>query len=117
VGGGGGMGWGWWVGAGAALQLGWRLEGLWEQKLFLVAPIYVYNGVNVSVTISIRVDDAVKEEIESFGHNPSSYIKGILMRELKREHSRKALSWIREHQIEYSGETAEESIREDRDSG
>jgi len=70
----------------------------------------------MSVTISIRVDDTVKEEIESFGYNPSSYLKGILMKELKKEHSRKALSWIREHRVEYRGETAENAIREDRDS-
>ncbi len=38
------------------------------------------------------------------------------MEEMKKEQARKAISWLREHRLEWKGKSAEDSIREDRDS-
>jgi hypothetical protein len=70
----------------------------------------------MSVTISIRVDDEVKENIEELGYKPGDYLKKILIQELKKEQSRKALLWLKKHKIKSKGKTAEELIRKDRDS-
>jgi predicted transcriptional regulator len=70
----------------------------------------------MSVTISIRVDDEVKKEIEELGYNPSEYIKKVLIRELKKERSRRALVWLEAHRFPPGEKSAEEEIRKDRDS-
>jgi hypothetical protein len=78
--------------------------------------IYVNKGVNMSVTISIRVDEDIKQNIEALGYKPSDYLKKILIQELKKERSKKALAWFKKHRIKTKGNTAEELIRKDRDS-
>lgn len=70
----------------------------------------------MSVTLSIRVDDKIKKEIEELGYNPSEYIEKILIRELKKERSRRALAWLEAHRLPPGGEPVEEEIRKDRDS-
>ncbi len=70
----------------------------------------------MSVTISIRVDDEIKENIEQLGYKAGDYLKKILIRELKKEQSKKALSWLKKHKIKTRGKAAEELIRKDRDS-
>ena len=70
----------------------------------------------MSVTISIRVDDEVKENIEELGYKPGDYLKKILIQELKKEQSKKALVWLKNNKIKTKGKTAEELIRRDRDS-
>ena len=70
----------------------------------------------MSVTISIRVDDEVKKEIEELGHTPSEYLKNILIQELKKGRSRRALTWLRAQQLPSGEKSVEEEMREDRDS-
>lgn len=70
----------------------------------------------MSVTISIRVDDDVKRDIEELGYRPGEYLKRILMEELKRERSLQSLEWISKHRVEPEGPPAEQLIRENRDS-
>jgi hypothetical protein len=70
----------------------------------------------MSVTISIRVDDEIKENIEELGYKPGDYLKKILIQELKKEQSKKALLWLKKHRLKTIGKTAEELIRKDRDS-
>jgi hypothetical protein len=70
----------------------------------------------MSVTISIRVDDEIKEEIEKLGYSPGDYLKKILIQRLKKERSLKVLAWIKDHRLKTKGKLAEELIREDRDS-
>ena len=70
----------------------------------------------MSVTISIRVEDEIKQDIEELGYKPGEYLKKILKQELKKERSLRALGWIKKHRLEGEGRTAEEIIREDRDS-
>ena len=70
----------------------------------------------MSVTISVRVDDDVKREIEELGYRPGEYLKRIIEEELERERSRRALEWISEHRLEPDGPPVEQLIREDRDS-
>jgi len=70
----------------------------------------------VSVTISVRIDDEVKREIEELGYRSGDYLKRILMEELKRERSLRSLEWISEHRLESDGPPVERLIREDRDS-
>ncbi len=41
----------------------------------------------MSVTISIRVDEEIKTEIEAMGYKPGEYMKNILIRELEKERS------------------------------
>lgn len=70
----------------------------------------------MSVTISVRVDDKIKKEIEELGYNPSEYIRDILIKELKKERSRRALTWLEAHRLPPGEKSVEEEIREDRDS-
>ncbi|UCF08180.1 MAG: hypothetical protein JSW28_00360 [Thermoplasmata archaeon] len=71
----------------------------------------------MSVTISIRVGDEVKKEIEELGYKPGEYLKKILLQELRKERGREALSWLSEHKLKSRGKPSEELIRADRDSG
>ena len=61
----------------------------------------------MSVTISVRVEDEVKRDIEDLGYEPGKYLKKILIRELKREHSRNALSWLNKNRITSKQKPAE----------
>jgi len=70
----------------------------------------------MSVTISIRVDDEIKRNIEELGYQPGEYLKKILLRELKKERARKTISWLKAHRMKTKGKSAEELIRGDRDS-
>ncbi|MGC1122786.1 MAG: antitoxin [Candidatus Methanofastidiosia archaeon] len=70
----------------------------------------------MSVTISVRVDDEVKKEIEELGYNPSEYVRKILIQELKKERSWRAIAWLEAHRLPPGEKSAEEEIREDRDS-
>ncbi len=70
----------------------------------------------MSVTISIRVDEEIKESIEELGYKPGEYLKEILIKELKRQRSRKTISWLKTHRLKTKGKPAEDLIREDRDS-
>ncbi len=70
----------------------------------------------MSVTISVRVDDEIKKEIEELGYNPSEYIRDILLKELRKERSRRALAWLEARRLPPGGKSVEEEIREDRDS-
>jgi hypothetical protein len=70
----------------------------------------------MSVTISVRVEEEVKDEIEAMGYKPGEYIRKILIAELKKERGNKALTWLNEHRLKSKGKPSEEIIREDRDS-
>ncbi len=70
----------------------------------------------MSVTISIRVDEKIKETIEEMGYKPGEYLKEILIRDLKKERARKTLSWLKTHRLKTKGKPIEKQIREDRDS-
>ena len=69
----------------------------------------------MSVTISVRVDDEIKRNIEELGYQPGEYLKKILIRELKKERARKTLSWLKIHRMKALGKSTEELIRADRD--
>ncbi len=69
----------------------------------------------MSVTISIRVDDDIKKNIEELGYQPGEYLKKILIRELKKERSRNTISWLKKNRLKTKGTSAEDLIREDRD--
>jgi hypothetical protein len=84
-------------------------------KVYIAANIDVHKGVTMSVTISIRVDDKVKKEIEELGYTPSEYIKKILIQELRKERSRRAVAWLKANRLPAGEKPVEEEIREDRD--
>ncbi|MBU7034524.1 MAG: hypothetical protein HXS49_04990 [Theionarchaea archaeon] len=66
--------------------------------------------------IAVRVDDKIKGEIEKLGYNPSEYIEKILIRELKKERSRRALAWLEAHRLPPGEGSVDEEIRKERDS-
>lgn len=70
----------------------------------------------MSTTISVRVDEGLKKEIEELGYKPGEYIKMILVHELQKERAKRAISWLKAHKLPSGGKTVEEEIREDRDS-
>jgi hypothetical protein len=70
----------------------------------------------MSVTISIRVDEVIKQNIEELVYQPGEYLKKILIRELKKERAKKTLSWLKTNRLKTKGKPTEELIREDRDS-
>jgi hypothetical protein len=69
-----------------------------------------------STVISFRVDDEEVAEIESLGYKPSDYAKRALEKELKRERTKKALAFFKKNRVLDPSTTAEDMIREDRDS-
>lgn len=85
-------------------------------KVHITISTDVYRSVTMSVTISIRVDDDIKKQIEELGYTPSEYIRKILIQELKKEHSQRALVWLKTHRVQSGEKSVEEEIREDRDS-
>ncbi len=87
-----------------------------NDNVYIFVILYVNIGVNMSVTISLRVEDEIKQEIETLGYKPGKYLKKILIQELKKERSLRALAWIEKNKLETEGKTAEQLIREDRDS-
>ena len=70
----------------------------------------------MSVTISIRVDDDVKEAIEDLGYNPGEYVKKVVLKELRKERSLAALNWLKKNRLPPGKKSGVEMIREDRDS-
>ncbi|MEE8424044.1 MAG: hypothetical protein V3S49_05835 [Thermodesulfobacteriota bacterium] len=70
----------------------------------------------MSTTISVRVNEEIKKEIEELGHKPGEYIKMILENELQRERAKRALSWLKAHKLPPGKKTVAEEIRGDRDS-
>ena len=70
----------------------------------------------MSVTISVRVEDHVLEDINRMGYKPGEYMKRVLIRDLRRMKSKKALSWLKENRIESVAGSSRELIRKDRDS-
>ncbi|UCH88218.1 MAG: hypothetical protein JSV49_08105 [Thermoplasmata archaeon] len=69
----------------------------------------------MGAVISIRVDDEIKKEIEKIGYTPSEFIKKILIQELKREQSKRALGWLKNNRLKKGKKSVEDQIREDRD--
>jgi hypothetical protein len=76
----------------------------------------MFTGIAMSVTISIRIDEEIKEGIEELGYNPGEFLKNILIRELKRERARRALNWLKKNRIKGTTKSSEDMIREDRDA-
>ena len=70
----------------------------------------------MSVTISVRVEDDIKNDIEDLGYKPGEYLKMILYQEIQKEKSKKALQWLKDHRLNTDGTTVEDKIRKDRDS-
>ena len=64
----------------------------------------------MSVTISVRVDDEIKQRIEELGYLPGEYLKKILIRELKKDRAKKTLSWLKKHRLKTEGKATEEQI-------
>ena len=87
-----------------------------NDNVYTIVTTYINIGVNMSVTISLRVEDEIKQEIETLGYKPGEFLKKILIQELKKEQSLRALAWIEKNRLETDGKTAEQLIREDRDS-
>lgn len=69
----------------------------------------------MSEIISVRVDDDIKKEIESLGYTPSEFVKAIILREIRREKSKIALSWLKKNRLKRGKKLVEDQIREDRD--
>lgn len=70
----------------------------------------------MSVTISVRVNEEIKKEIEELGYKPGEYIKMILENELQKERAKRAISWLKAHKLPSGKKTVAEEIKEDRDS-
>ncbi len=70
----------------------------------------------MSVTISVRVDDQVKADIEKLGYTPGEFTKQALLNELKRMKVRNAMDYFKENPLPPGDEPVEVMIRKDRDS-
>lgn len=69
----------------------------------------------MSVTLSIRVDEQVKHDIEILGYKPNEFMKRILYEGIRKERARKALSWLRQNRLKPLKKDSSQLIREDRD--
>jgi hypothetical protein len=69
----------------------------------------------MSVTISIRIDEELRDSIEDMGFTPGEYLKMILIKELKKERSRRTLNWLKKNRLKGLARSSEDLIREDRD--
>lgn len=70
----------------------------------------------MSVTISVRVDEEIKKNIEELGYQPGEYLRKILIRELKKEQARNTISWLKKNRLKPKGKSTEDLIRKDRDT-
>ncbi len=69
----------------------------------------------MSVTISIRIDEELRDSIEDLGFTPGEYLKMILIKELKKEQARRTLNWLKKNRLKGQVKSSEDLIREDRD--
>jgi hypothetical protein len=69
----------------------------------------------MSVTISIRIDEDVRDSIEDLGFTPGEYLKMILIKELKKERARRTLEWLKKNRLKGLAKSSEDMIREDRE--
>ena len=70
----------------------------------------------MSITISVRVEDQIKEDIEKLGYTPGDFTKRALMKELKRVKHQNAMDYFKENPLPPGEEPVEVMIRRDRDS-
>jgi hypothetical protein len=70
----------------------------------------------MSVTISIRVDEEVKAQIEEWGYSPGEYVKQLLEKEIRRRRNSQALEWLSKNRLPSEGKSSTQIIREARDS-
>lgn len=83
-------------------------------KAYIVVTKNIYGGITMSVTISVRVPEDIKKQIEELGYTPSEYLRRILIKELKKEQSLRAVEWLKTHQLPAGEKSVEQEIREDR---
>lgn len=70
--------------------------------------------MKASVVLSVRIPEEVKRVIEELGYEPTRFAKQAILDAIRRERSRKALVWLKEHRVVLDEEVAV-MIRRDRD--
>ncbi len=85
-----------------------------DNKVYIFVNIYVYIDI-MSVTISIRIEEELRDSIEDMGFTPGEYLKMILIKELKKERARRTTDWLKKNRLEGHAKSSEDLIREDRD--
>ncbi len=70
--------------------------------------------MKASVVVSVRIPVEVKRGIEELGYEPARFAKQAILDAIKREKSKKALAWLKEHRVVLD-EDVSVTIRRDRD--
>lgn len=76
--------------------------------------ISVYNGVNMSVTVSVRLNEDEIKALDEMGLRPGPLMKQLLRAEIRKRKALQSLKWLENNSIKANIDIAQ-SIREDRD--
>jgi hypothetical protein len=76
--------------------------------------IIVYDGVNMSVTVSVRLDEDDLKILKEMGLKPGPLMKNLLKEEIRKRKAVQALQWLEKQSIKANFDVTE-SIRKDRD--
>lgn len=70
--------------------------------------------MKASAVVSVRIPEEVKRAIEELGYEPARFAKQAILDAIRRERSKKALVWLKEHRVVLD-EDVSVMIRRDRD--
>lgn len=77
--------------------------------------INVYNGVNMSKIVSIRLEEEYIDIINEMGLKPGPFMRELLIKEIQKRKRMEALKWAQENREPAIIDIVKE-IRKDRDS-
>jgi len=86
-----------------------------EKMEIVDKPMNVYDGVNMSKIVSVRLEDEYIETINEMGLKPGPFMRELLIREIQKRKRKEALKWAKENREPASIDIVKE-IRKDRDS-
>lgn len=85
-----------------------------QKRKIPYGPFHVYKGVNMSVTVSVRLDEEDMESLKEMGLKPGPLMRKLLKDEIRKREALEALEWIRKHSVKTKFDVTQ-LIREDRD--
>ncbi len=86
-----------------------------EKAEIVVESINVYNGVNMSKIVSVRIEDEYIETIHEMGLKPGPFMRELLIKEIQKRKRKEALKWAEKNREPAIIDIVKE-IRKDRDS-
>jgi hypothetical protein len=77
-------------------------------------PMGVYTGVNMTVIVSVRLEEDDIKVLEEMGLKPGPFMRDLVKKEIKRRRALEALEWADRNRVPATIDIVEE-IRKDRE--